>query len=73
MFGTHKHECQECGTVWEHPDTLHGDEEAHCCPNCRVQQWWKYNGDRQPCYIDQGKGAGPVKVTARPVRRRTYA
>ena len=44
MAGTHKHQCWDCNTVWEHSDSLFGDEEAHKCPKCCEPQFVKYYG-----------------------------
>jgi hypothetical protein len=36
----HKHQCQACGTIWQHADAIsawlhdEGMEEAHSCPKC---------------------------------------
>jgi hypothetical protein len=36
----HKHQCQACGTIWQHADAIsawlhdEGVEEAHSCPKC---------------------------------------
>ena len=63
--GTHKHECADCGTVWEHPDSRGGDEEAHTCPACKVMMappWFKYFGEVVPTYKESKKTGKPYKV-----------
>ena len=36
----HKHQCQRCGTIWQHSDAVsawlddEGMDEAHSCPKC---------------------------------------
>lgn len=48
--GTHQHKCQNCGNVWEHPDTMAGNKEAHTCSQCGQEEWVKhYPGERQEC------------------------
>ena len=45
-FGSHKHQCPDCGTVWEHSDFCAGSDEAHSCPKdgCGGVSWRKYDG-----------------------------
>lgn len=46
--GWHRHQCLECGLVWEHQDTHKGDVEAHRCPCCgNVCLFW-YEGPTAP-------------------------
>lgn len=45
--GNHEHECEDCSTVWEHPDnTMFCDSheefvQEHSCPACGAQQYHK--------------------------------
>lgn len=32
--GMHRHQCPDCGTVWEHSDDNSGIKFAHTCPGC---------------------------------------
>src|SRR4051812_15049713 len=63
--GNHKHECPDCGTVWEHPNTRAGDDDAHTCPSCKVMMphpWYHYDGDAVPVYKESKKTGKPYKV-----------
>lgn len=48
----HKHQCQTCGTIWQHADAvsawLHDEkmEEAHKCPKCGQVRSPVYSGRR---------------------------
>jgi NAD-dependent SIR2 family protein deacetylase len=37
----HKHKCEPCGTVWEHPNKCDGQVSPHMCPNCGEEEWYK--------------------------------
>ncbi len=46
----HRHKCQECGAVWEHPDTYKGNDEAHLCPRCGKKELsWYFGRQAQDC------------------------
>jgi predicted nucleic acid-binding Zn-ribbon protein len=62
MSGIHKHKCDRCGAVWQHPDTCFGDERSHLCPNCGEEQTWKYFGNEKADYIQRSKNSGFEKV-----------
>jgi hypothetical protein len=40
---THKHKCHCCGNVWEHADSMAGDEYAHTC-ECGKVVWKRWYG-----------------------------
>lgn len=46
--GSHKHECPECGAVWEHSNRCVNDEQAHHCPKpgCSGASWRHYEGPK---------------------------
>ena len=50
----HKHQCEACGTIWQHADAVsawlqdEGMEEAHKCPNCDQSRHRTYSGRRSP-------------------------
>jgi predicted RNA-binding Zn-ribbon protein involved in translation (DUF1610 family) len=48
--GRHKHQCEECGTVWEHSNMCAGDDDAHMCPDCGESQYYHYDGDMSVNY-----------------------
>lgn len=45
--GFHKHQCSDCGSIWEHSDLCVADETVHTC-KCGHKQWKKYNGPIPP-------------------------
>lgn len=62
--GTHKHECPDCGAIWEHPNARSGDADAHVCPSCKVQMptpWFRYDGEAPPTH-KEGKNGKQRKV-----------
>jgi hypothetical protein len=48
--GSHRHRCDGCGFVWQHPDTCKGSDAAHTCPGCGLlmTHWDKYDGASPP-------------------------
>ena len=42
--GTHKHKCA-CGHIWSHSNECAGSKEAHTCPTCGKEEYWKYFGE----------------------------
>ena len=50
----HRHECPECGFVWEHSDecrntcTQEEFHKLHKCPECGERQSFKYSGVNAP-------------------------
>ena len=40
--GTHKHKCPKCSHVWEHSNSMAGNEDAHKCPRCSAPQWVRH-------------------------------
>ena len=50
MDGSHKHQCDECGFIWEHGDHNAGNEETHICP-CGEVVWERYYEDGTPDYV----------------------
>lgn len=51
----HKHQCKQCGCIWQHPETNQADQEMHTCPRCHtpledvfdgmLATWPEYRGD----------------------------
>ena len=41
--GMHKHMCPKCCFTWEHSDSCLGDQAAHTCSECGMEQWMKYD------------------------------
>jgi hypothetical protein len=35
----HQHECEECGTAWEHRESSGACEACHCCSECGAIEW----------------------------------
>lgn len=57
--GKHKHQCDGCGCVWEHPNSRRGDEDAHVCPDCDTLLgglWDHYHGPERPDYVEGPDG-----------------
>ncbi len=57
--GTHRHQCTECGCIWEHPNSRQGDGDAHTCPGCGFNDggpWWHYEGPDAPAYVEGPDG-----------------
>ncbi len=51
MFGyerCHKHRCRYCGFVWQHGDSMAGNEVAHTCEKCGRISWTRYHGPLKP-------------------------
>lgn len=46
--GFHRHKCGNCGHVWEHSDSCHGQKEPHICTNCHNIEGWRYFGPEAP-------------------------
>lgn len=46
--GHHRHQCFECGTVWEHANSCSQMLTEHTCPGCRQVCWERYTGVCQP-------------------------
>jgi len=46
--GFHRHECPNCGTIWEHSDAWWDIDKTHHCPTCSREQLYKYNGPKSP-------------------------
>lgn len=44
----HKHKCDVCGTVWEHPAICGGHNGSHICPQCGKGKSLKYEGPIKP-------------------------
>lgn len=40
----HKHQCPDCGCVWEHDEIFMCIQSAHKCPRCGTEQVRKYFG-----------------------------
>lgn len=49
-FTPHRHECPDCGTIWNHdPNSIEMQNEiayelSHHCPNCGAEQRYVYDG-----------------------------
>ena len=41
---THKHQCPDCGLIWEHNGDSGGLDWAHRCPHCKAEQYNRYHG-----------------------------
>ena len=41
--GTHIHQCEKCGTTWQHPQPPEdiSNIKAHTCPKCGEEEWYK--------------------------------
>ena len=46
--GSHRHECGDCGYVWEHSNKCRGNDAAHQCPKCGEEEWGQYFGEKPP-------------------------
>ncbi len=46
--GWHRHKCEDCNCIWEHPDAMSGNTEAHACPGCGKDERYKYTGRHAP-------------------------
>lgn len=54
----HRHQCPECGTVWEHENPPEDDvsteaerdlyRSRHKCPGCGCGERWRYTGPLPP-------------------------
>jgi hypothetical protein len=56
---THKHQCETCRVVWEHPEARWGDEKAHTCPACKkvLGGYWEwYKGCEEPHFVEMRDG-----------------
>jgi hypothetical protein len=66
----HKHQCQACGTIWQHADAVAAwlddeeMEEAHKCPNCDQVRNHLYAGKKLPQF-EQQLGIKTVRVPRR--------
>src|SRR5689334_9698530 len=50
--GSHKHRCDDCGTIWQHGNDCNkrGEElrqRTHTCPECGRKQFEWYEGSRK--------------------------
>lgn len=61
-FGPHAHECESCGTIWEHdPHDIHSSKQnnsAHHCPECDTEQYWIYKGKKEASCVYAGRIKG---------------
>lgn len=53
--GFHRHQCAQCKHIWEHSDKCFGRKRPHKCPNCKEEEWYKYNGSKPPTLLDRPK------------------
>lgn len=56
ISGNHRHQCDNCFTVWSHLDVnIKNNTKAHTCPKCQnlsYNCYWVYEGHEQPTYLD---------------------
>lgn len=62
---THKHQCHNCGFIWEHSDSMSGNTIAHTCV-CGKIVYARYLGDCIAQYIGNCR---PVSVVVEVVKK----
>lgn len=53
---SHKHRCDVCSFVWQHPHNAAGIDRLHRCPRCSRSQYKVYEGRDKPELIQEGPG-----------------
>lgn len=75
MADTHKHQCLDCNTIWEHANSCRNASSelifklAHMCPKCGRAEYHHYLGPNKPSH----RGTCQRPELAQPVVRVAHA